>query len=243
MSGSSPGPAPARDVRPTPATTSANGRTDATPDAGPTTAPPARRPGHTGRRPGDSGAREAILAAARLEFGEAGYDGATIRGIAAAAGVDPALVHHYFGAKDQLFESAIELPVSPATLLPALLSADRASLGEQIVRRFLTVWEDPANWPVFMAMLRSVISNEQAAELVRRLLVKDVFGPIATALGVRDAELRATLAGSQIIGLALMRYVGRVEPLASADVETVAAAVGPTLQRYLLGDMGPTGAA
>ena len=103
----------------------------------------------------------------------------------------------------------------------------------------LTVWEDPANWPVFMAMLRSVISNEQAAELVRRLLVKDVFGPIATALGVPDAELRATLAGSQFIGLMLMRYVGRVEPLASADVTTVAAAVGPTIQRYLTGAIGP----
>ena len=213
-----------------------------TPD-GLAAAAPRRRLGHTGRRPGDSGARDAILAAARLEFGEAGYDGATIRGIAAAAGVDPALVHHYFGAKDQLFESAIELPVSPAALLPALLAGDRDHLGEQIVRRFLTVWEDPANRPTFMAMLRSVISNEQAAGLVRRLLMKEVFGPIARVLGVRDADLRATLAGSQIIGLALMRYIGRVEPLASADVETVAAAVGPTVQRYLMGALGPAGAA
>jgi hypothetical protein len=83
-----------------------------------------------------------------------------------------------------------------------------------------------------------MISNEQAADLVRRLLVKEVFGPLAVALGVPDAELRATLAGSQFIGLALIRYVGRVEPLASADVGTVAVAVGPTIQRYLTGEIG-----
>ncbi len=194
----------------------------------------------TGRRPGESGARDTILAAARAEFAAGGYDGATIRGIAARAGVDPALVHHYFGAKDQLFETALELPVSPATLLPALLADDRDRIGEQVVLRFLTVWEDPANRPIFMAMLRSVVSNEQAAELVRRLLVKEVFGPLATALGVPDAELRATLAGSQFIGLALLRYVGRVEPLASTDLQTVAAAVGPTIQRYLTGAIGPS---
>ena len=197
-----------------------------------------RHPGHTGRRPGDSGTHDAILLAARLEFGQSGYDGATIRAIAARAVVDPALVHHYFGSKEQLFEVAVELPVSPAAFLPVLLAGDREHLGEQIVERFLTVWEEPHNRPVFMAMLRSMISNEQAADLVRRLLVKEIFGPLAVALGVPDAELRATLAGSQFIGLALMRYVGRVEPLASADVDTVAVAVGPTIQRYLTGEIG-----
>jgi AcrR family transcriptional regulator len=197
------------------------------------------RPARTGRRPGESGARDAILAAARTEFAAGGYGGATIRGIAARAGVDPALVHHYFGTKEQLFETALELPVSPATLLPALLADDRDHIGEQVVLRFLTVWEEPTNRPIFLAMLRSIVSNEQAAELVRRLLVKEVFGPLATALGVPDAELRATLAGSQFIGLALMRYVGRVEPLASTDLATVAAAVGPTIQRYLTGAIRP----
>jgi AcrR family transcriptional regulator len=197
-----------------------------------------RPPGHTGRRPGASGTRDAILAAAQLEFGEAGYDGATIRGIAAGAGVDPALVHHYFGTKEQLFEAAVQLPISAKSLLPVLLAGGREHIGEQIVRSFITVWEEPRNRPVFMALLRSVVSNEQAADLVRRLLVKEVFAPIATALGVSDAELRATLAGSQFIGLALVRYVGRVEPLATADVETVVTAVGPTIQRYLTGEVG-----
>ena len=194
--------------------------------------------GHTGRRPGDSGTHDAILQAARLEFGESGYDGATIRAIAARAVVDPALVHHFFGSKEQLFEAAVELPVSPAAFVSAILAGDRERLGEQVVERFLTIWEEPCNRPVFMALLRSVISNEQAAGLVRRLLVKEVFGPLAVALGVPDAELRATLAGSQFIGLALMRYVGRVEPLASAGVGTVAVAIGPTIQRYLTGEIG-----
>ncbi len=214
------------------------GEPAAAPASEPVPTPAGHRPAHTGRRPGDSGARDCILAAARFEFAEGGYDGATIRGIAARACVDPALVHHYFGAKEQLFERALELPVSPGSLLPALLADDRERIGEHVVMGFLTVWEDPANRPVFMAMLRSIVSNEQAAELVRRLLVKEVFGPLATGLGVPDAELRATLAGSQFIGLALMRYVGKVEPLASADLDTVAAAVGPTIQRYLTGPIG-----
>jgi AcrR family transcriptional regulator len=199
---------------------------------------PRRRPSHSGRRPGASGARDAILAAARHEFAQGGYDGATIRGIAARAGVDPALVHHYFGPKERLFEAALELPISPAALLQSLLAGDRDRIGEEVTRRFLSVWEEPHNRPIFLAMLRSVISNEQAAELVRRLLVREIFGPLATTLGVPDAELRATLAGAQFIGLALLRYVGRVEPLASADIDSLAAAVGPTIQRYVTGTIG-----
>jgi AcrR family transcriptional regulator len=196
---------------------------------------PAAPAAHTGRRPGDSGARAAILAAARTEFAAAGYDGATIRGIAARAGVDPALVHHYFGAKEHLFEAAVRLPMSPALLVPELLEADREHIGEQVVLRFLGAWEEPANRPVLLAVLRSAVCNEQAAELARRFLVKEVFAPLARALGEPDAELRATLVGSQFIGLALMRYVGKVEPLASADVASLAAAIGPTVQRYLSG--------
>jgi AcrR family transcriptional regulator len=199
---------------------------------------PAATPAHTGRRPGDSGARDAILAAARTEFAAAGYDGATIRGIAARAGVDPALVHHYFGAKEHLFEAAVRPPVSLAMLVPELLASDREHIGEQAVLRFLGAWEEPGNRPVFLALLRSAVCNEQAAELVRQLLVKEVFGPVARALGEPDAELRADLVGSQFMGLALMRYVGKVEPLASADVASLAAAVGPTVQRYLTGPLG-----
>ena len=198
---------------------------------------------HSGRRPGDADTRGAILGAARDEFAAGGFDGATIRGIAARAGVDPALVHHYFGAKDKLFEAAITLPVAPETFLPHVLAAtEPARVGELVTRQFLAIWEDVANRPVFMAMLRSVVGNEQAASLVRDRLGRQVFGPIADVLGVPDAALRANLIGAQFIGLALARYVGRVEPLASADVETLIAALAPTIQRYLFDDL-ETGAA
>jgi AcrR family transcriptional regulator len=192
----------------------------------------------TGRRPGDPGTRDAILAAARAEFGARGFDHATIRAIAGAARVDPALVHHYFGTKEELFEASLVLPMEPAAVLPELLRADPDHVGEGVVRTFLRTWEAPANRPTFMAMLRSVVGDEAAAALVRDLLTRSVFGPLATTLPAPDAALRATLVGTQLIGLALARYVGRVEPLASADVDTLAAAVGPTVQRYLLGDIG-----
>ena len=147
-------------------------------------------------------------------------------------------MHHYFGAKDKLFEAALDLPLAPDSFLPEVLSsAAPERVGEIVTRQFLTVWEDPANRPVFMAMLRSVVGNEQAAGLVRERLTRQVFGPIAEVLGVPDAGLRANLIGAQFIGLALARYVGRIEPVASADVETLVAALGPTIQRYLFADL------
>ncbi len=200
---------------------------------------PARRSlgGRTGRRPGEPSTQAAILNAARAAFGDAGYDHATIRDIAARAGVDPALVHHYYGTKELLFEAALTLPIKPATVL-AEIGVDREHLGEHIVRHFLLIWEEPQNWPIFMAMLRSVVASEQVAALVRGILVKEIFGPLTETLGAPDAALRANLVGSQFIGLALTRYVGRVEPLASAEHEVIVAAVGPTVQRYLIGEIG-----
>lgn len=203
-------------------------------------APPARRGragGHTGRRPGEPPTRAAILQAARAAFGDGGFDHATIRDIAARAGVDPALVHHYYGTKELLFEAALAMPVAPAMVLREV-SDDRERLGEHIVRRFLLIWEEPRNLPIFMALLRSVVADEQVTDLVRRILFKEIFGPLAETLGTPDAALRANLVGTQLIGLALLRYVGKVEPLASADHYTIVAAVGPTVQRYLIGEIG-----
>jgi AcrR family transcriptional regulator len=197
-----------------------------------------RRPAaHSGRRPGESGARDAHLVAARALFAQHGFERATIRAVAAQAGVDPALVHHYFGSKEQLFEAALTLPIAPAVILPRLLQEDPDHVGERIVHIFLSTWERPANRRVLLAMLRSAASNEQATALVRRRLMAEVFGPLASLLDVPDAELRVSLVGSQLIGLALMRYVARIEPVASASVDAVAAAVGPTVQRYLTGDL------
>jgi len=195
----------------------------------------------TGRRPGESGTREAILGAATAAFAETGYDRTTIRGVAAAAGVDPALVIHYFGSKEALFEAALELPVRPAEIFARGAAAGPDQLGATIVRTFLEAWEPPETRVRLMAMLRSAMTNETAMAMIRDLLVREVFGPITQALGVPDAQLRATLVGSQFVGLAIMRFIARLEPLASASIDELAAAVGPTVQRYLTGEIGDAG--
>ena len=209
------------------------------------------RSGRTGRRPGASDTRERILAAARAGFGDAGYDGATIRGIAHRAGVDPALVHHYFGTKQRLFVAAMQLPVDPAAAAPVLLAGDPASVGARIVRFVLGLWDDPATRPVMLGIVRSAASDPVAAGMLRAILAEGPFAAIVRAvmteepyatlvgpLGRADAELRATLVGSQLVGLLMARAVVAVEPLASAPTEVIVAAVGPTIQRYLVGDLG-----
>jgi len=193
----------------------------------------------TGRRPGDSRTRGDILTAARDEFAERGFDRATIRGIAAAAGVDPALVLHYFGSKEQLFGDALQIPVEPGQVLRRVMDQRIDDMGPTMVRTFLEAWEPEESRSPLVAMVRSAMTNETAMTLVREYLGRRVFGPITQALGAPDAELRATLMGSQFIGLAMMRYIARIEPLASASVDELVAAVGPTMQRYLTGDLGP----
>lgn len=198
----------------------------------------------SGRRPGESSTRDDILAAAAAAFAEHGYDRATIRGIAAVAGVDPALVIHYFGSKDALFEEVLRLPVRPSDVFARGVAAGADKLGSTIVRTFLETWSPPEQRVRLTAMLRSAMTNERAMHLLRDLLVREVFAPMTATLGVPDAELRATLVGSQLVGLALMRYVGRIEPLASASIDELVAAVGPTVQSYLTGDLErPAGAA
>lgn len=192
----------------------------------------------TGRRPGESGTREAILEAARRAFAEHGYEGATIRGIAARAGVDPALVYHFHASKEELFAAAMQLPFQPSEIIPPLLEGGPEGLGERILRFFLTVSDRPGGSP-FVALIRSASTNDQAAAMLGEFMSREVIGRVARALGFPGAELRATLVGSQLAGLAMVRYVLRLEPLASADHDTVIACVGPTLQRYLTGSLGP----
>ena len=190
-----------------------------------------------GRRPGKSATRGAILDAAREEFAAQGYDRARIRAIAARAGVDPALVHHFFGTKDALFAAAMELPVNPGAIIAPVLAEGLEGAGERIVRRVLEVWGDAAARQPLLAMVHSVSSRPEVAETLRRFIEHEVRDRIAAVLAAPDAPLRATLAGSQVVGLVVARYVLRVEPLASADPERLVAAVGPALQRYLTGDL------
>ncbi|MET7374557.1 TetR family transcriptional regulator [Micromonospora arida] len=192
----------------------------------------------TGRRPGNPGTREAILDAARTAFAERGYDVASIRGIAATAQVDPALVHHYFGSKDQLFLAAMNFPVDPGQLVPKVLAGDRDGVGERMVRIFLGVWDSPTG-SAAQALLRSAVSNEWTARLLREFVTTQVLRRVLENLDVDPVELplRGSLVATQMIGLAMMRHVVRLEPVASADPETLVAAIGPTIQRYLTGPL------
>jgi len=191
----------------------------------------------TGRRPGVSGTREAILDAARRAFAEHGYQHATIRGVADLAGVDPALVHHYYGTKQALFVAAVQLPVNPVSQLMAVLAEDPGQAGERMVELFLSIWDHAADQSPLLALVRSAVGDEHAAAMLREFITEEVLGQIAHRLGSPDAQLRATLVGSQIIGLAMARYIVKVEPLASAPATQVVEAIGPTLQRYLTGDI------
>jgi hypothetical protein len=133
----------------------------------------------------------------------------------------------------------MKFPIDTGRAVQLLLEGPREQMGERLVRFALDVWERPATRPVLMGLLRSAMSDPLAAGLMRDLLVRQGIAELARAIGQSDADLRAELAGSQIIGLAMARYIIGVEPLASADRETVAAAVGPTIQRYLEGELGP----
>ncbi|MGC4853001.1 TetR family transcriptional regulator [Micromonospora sp. DT4] len=192
----------------------------------------------TGRRPGNPDTREAILDAARAAFAERGFDAAPIRAIAATAGVDPALVHHYFGTKDQLFRAAMNFPVDPAELLPAVLAGDQDGVGERLVRTFIGIWDSPAG-SAGVALLRSVVSSEWTARLLREFVTTQVLRRVLDQLDVEEAQLplRGSLVATQLIGLAMIRHVVRLEPVASADPETLVAAIGPTVQRYLTGPL------
>ena len=186
----------------------------------------------TGRRPGTGRTRARILAAARSHFGNVGYERATIRGIAAAAKVDPKLVLHYFESKESLFVAAVEFPFDPSRSIPPLLEPGLQGLGARLVRFFLETWESPSGSPM-LALIRSVVSSESAAALLRDFVTREVLARLAEALELDEPRLRASLVASQLVGLAMLRYVVRIEPLASAPPARVAAWIGPTLQRYL----------
>lgn len=192
----------------------------------------------TGRRSGESTTREAILEAARTRFADRGYEGATIRAIAADARVDPALVHHFFGTKERLFVAAMRFPVVPSEALGAAAAVGRDRLGETIVRTVLGLWSDPDARERSIGLLRSAVTNDQAATMLRGFVTSAILGTVAGSVGGdEDAEYRASLVATQIVGLALARYVLLLEPVASADEEDLIASIGPTVQRYLTGDV------
>jgi len=185
----------------------------------------------TGRRPGAGGTRERILAAARHDFSKSGFDGTTIRAIAAEAKVDPALVLHYFESKDAIFREAVRFPVDPSAFIPGLVARGVDGLGDRLVRFFVDTWDSPAG-SAMLGVIRSVVANDDAAALMREFVTREVLGRLAKAIEVDEPQLRASLAGAQLIGMAMLRYVVKVEPIASADADQIVAWLGPTIQRY-----------
>lgn len=192
----------------------------------------------TGRRRGTSGTRERILTAARSHFGSSGFDGATIRDIAAVAGVDPALIPHYFGSKEGVFKAAVEFPVDPAEFIPRLLAPGIDGLGERLVLFFLETWDSPAGASL-LGLIRSVVSSELAADLMREFVTREVLGRLASAIKVDHPQLRASLVATQLVGLAMLRYVIRVQAIKNASRKELARWIGPNIQRYLTEPVTP----
>lgn len=192
----------------------------------------------SGRRTGAGETKQAILQAAREVFHTEGYAGATMRAIAAEAGVDPALIHHYFESKRSLFVAAMQLPIDPQRVVQVLTEGNRDRLGETLVELFFSIWESPDADP-FIAVLRSAMTHEDAAVMLREMVSVEVIGPVAEALNVDNPELRTSLVGAHMAGLAMMRYIIGLEPLASADPGLLVEAVGPAVQRYLTEPLWP----
>ncbi|AOR32854.1 TetR family transcriptional regulator [Streptomyces fodineus] len=198
--------------------------------------PPASSARRRGRPPRteSAGTRDRILSAAREEFSERGYEKTSVRGIAKAAGVDSALVHHYFGTKEQVFEAAVAVAFAPALNAPdAVAAGPLDGVGERLTRFIFGVWENPRTRTPLLAIVRSAVNNETAAAVFRRLIAAQLLRRIAAQVDLPDPELRAELAAAQLVGAAMMRYVIKLEPLASADLEQIIARVAPVVQHHL----------
>ena len=166
-----------------------------------------------------------ILAAARARFGLAGFQGATIRGIAADAGVDPAMVMRYYGSKDKLFAAAAEFDLR----FPDVATMDRAQMGRALVRHFLDRWEDDA----LVILLRSSATNGEAAQRMQEIFQNQIRPLAASLVSEEEAGVRAGLVATQILGMALCRFVLRLPPVVEMSRDEVVEWIGPTIQRYL----------
>jgi AcrR family transcriptional regulator len=190
-----------------------------------------------GRRPGGPDTRGEILAAARRSFAEKGFGGTTIRAVAGEAGVDPALVHHYFGAKDDLFLAALQIPVDPRALVPTVFGPGVEGAGERLLRVFFSVWDDPHTRLPLIALVRASLVQETPESLLQQGILRMLLTPMRAALAPDEADRRVELVVSQMVGLVVTRYLLTLEPLASMPAEELIAAVAPTLQRYLDGPL------
>ena len=175
--------------------------------------------------------RTAILKAARARFAADGYQKATIRAIAADAAIDPSMVMRYYGSKERLFAAAVDIDLR----LPAIAALPAGETGAALVGHFLRRWEGDPSDDALLTLLRSAATDENSAERAREIFREQIL-PVALALAGGDpaaAAERAGLVATQMLGLALCRYIVRIPPVAAMPAETVIARIGPTVQRYL----------
>ncbi|HTW05096.1 MAG TPA: TetR family transcriptional regulator [Streptosporangiaceae bacterium] len=187
----------------------------------------------TGRRPGTPETREAILAVARRRFATYGYDATSLRSIAADAQVDPALLIHYFRTKEGLFAAAARLPVRLSELQSALDGLPPRQAAEALVRSYLQVVDSDQSRNAILALIRSAVSNDKAATMLREFLTAELLSTIASISDFPNAPLRASLVAAQLTGIAMMRHVLRLEPLAKASPDEIVELVAPVIERYL----------
>jgi AcrR family transcriptional regulator len=191
----------------------------------------------TGRRAGTTVTRDQIADAARSQFAELGYERATFRSIAAAAGVDPALVVHFFGSKEELFRTVMELPPAIADAIVQIAQGPREQIGRRLAGLVIGAMESPATRALLIGRIRSASSHPDAAALVRETVGRDV-ARLTSAITEDQPEKRAVLVGTQLVGIAVSRYIVRVEPLASLPPDEVIDLIAPTFQHYLAEPLG-----
>jgi AcrR family transcriptional regulator len=196
----------------------------------------AQREPKIGRRPGNQDTRGQIITAARHAFAAKGFAGASMRAIAAEAGVDAALIHHYFENKQQLFLATIALPLGLPRMLETVAAGDRSGLGERLVRTVLGVWDSELQ-PSLVAAIRTALTDPGLTQSVGEFLTLEVIGQALPHddLSAEEADRRAGLVASQILGLVIGRYVLRLPVLANRQTDDLIAEVGPTVQRYVDG--------
>ena len=190
----------------------------------------------TGRRPGNQDTRGRILDAARQAFAGRGFAATSIRAIAADAGVDAALVHHYFDSKQQLFLTTVSLPQDLPRLIQQAVDGGPEGLGERLVQSVLTVW-DSESQPALVAAVRTALAEPTLTRLIGEFLTLEVLGRVVDHhnLSESEANRRSGLVASQMLGLIMGRYVLRLPALADRPSAELVAEIGPTIQRYVNG--------
>lgn len=178
-----------------------------------------------------------ILAAARAEFAQNGWAGSTMRAIARNADVDPALVYHYFGSKEALLDAATNPPQRWLDSVASTWTTPTDDLGAALLKLMLGAWGDDEIGPVLRSVLLTAAHDQSTREKLRRLVESSLMGVSNLGTDERDRLKRSGLISSQIMGLALMRYVWRIEPVASMTDDEIVAAVAPTVQRYIEADL------